>query len=166
MPNQTLLEAAGDISDGIIALRRAIHAEPELGLITPKTRDKIRAELADLPLLHVVFFLHPFVQRLGKFLLVLGLHREQRPPKVQHDRQPHAGQHWRAPEHGVLAGRGFLELEIGGPGLVGLRRRQSDNIRLTGQIHAESALRVGASTVSLAEPKNGKVYRHEIRNSL
>ncbi|MBT0668704.1 amidohydrolase [Novosphingobium profundi] len=34
----------------IVALRRAIHAEPELGLHTPLTRDKIRAELADLPL--------------------------------------------------------------------------------------------------------------------
>ena len=31
-------------------LRRAIHAEPELGLHTPRTRDKIRAALAHLPL--------------------------------------------------------------------------------------------------------------------
>ncbi|MED5544923.1 MAG: M20 family metallopeptidase [Pseudomonadota bacterium] len=38
------------ISERIVALRRAIHAEPELGLHTPLTRDKIRAELADLPL--------------------------------------------------------------------------------------------------------------------
>ena len=34
----------------ITELRRAIHAEPELGLHTPMTRDKIRAALADLPL--------------------------------------------------------------------------------------------------------------------
>jgi hypothetical protein len=34
----------------IVALRRAIHAEPELGLHTPKTRDKVRAALAHLPL--------------------------------------------------------------------------------------------------------------------
>ena len=38
------------IANRIIALRRAIHAEPEIGLHTPKTRDKIRADLADLPL--------------------------------------------------------------------------------------------------------------------
>ncbi|MDE2437188.1 MAG: amidohydrolase [Sphingomonadales bacterium] len=34
----------------IVALRRAIHAEPELGLHTPLTRDKVRAALANLPL--------------------------------------------------------------------------------------------------------------------
>ncbi len=45
-----LLDAARDISDELTALRRAIHAEPELGLHTPLTRDKIRAALADLPL--------------------------------------------------------------------------------------------------------------------
>ena len=33
-----------------VALRRAIHAEPELGLQTPKTLAKVRAALADLPL--------------------------------------------------------------------------------------------------------------------
>lgn len=38
------------VTQRIVALRRAIHAEPELGLHTPLTRDKIRAELADLPL--------------------------------------------------------------------------------------------------------------------
>ncbi|MCJ2182726.1 M20 family metallopeptidase [Novosphingobium sp. 1949] len=38
------------IAERIVALRRAIHAEPELGLHTPLTRDKVRAELADLPL--------------------------------------------------------------------------------------------------------------------
>lgn len=45
-----LLEAATGEADAIVALRRAIHAEPELGLDTPKTRDKVRAALADLPL--------------------------------------------------------------------------------------------------------------------
>jgi amidohydrolase len=45
-----LLEDARAISDRIVALRRAIHAEPELGLLTPLTRDKVRAELADLDL--------------------------------------------------------------------------------------------------------------------
>ncbi len=34
----------------MISLRRAIHAEPELGLETPKTAAKVRAMLADLPL--------------------------------------------------------------------------------------------------------------------
>lgn len=45
-----LLEAAHAISDDIVGLRRAIHAEPELGLHTPRTRDKVRAALAGLPL--------------------------------------------------------------------------------------------------------------------
>ncbi|WP_068077076.1 M20 metallopeptidase family protein [Novosphingobium lentum] len=45
-----LLEQARAAGDGIVALRRAIHAEPELGLHTPKTRDKVRAALAQLPL--------------------------------------------------------------------------------------------------------------------
>lgn len=34
----------------ITALRRAIHADPELGLATPRTMAKVRAALADLPL--------------------------------------------------------------------------------------------------------------------
>lgn len=34
----------------IIALRRAIHREPELGLDCPRTRDKLKAALAGLPL--------------------------------------------------------------------------------------------------------------------
>lgn len=34
----------------LIALRRAIHAEPELGLHTPKTTARVRAALAGLPL--------------------------------------------------------------------------------------------------------------------
>jgi len=50
MLTQTMLEAARAIEPRIIALRRAIHAEPELGLETPLTLDKVRSELADLPL--------------------------------------------------------------------------------------------------------------------
>jgi hippurate hydrolase len=50
MKHETLLEAARAISGEIVDLRRAIHAEPELGLQTPRTRDKIYAALADLPL--------------------------------------------------------------------------------------------------------------------
>ena len=50
MLTENLLEDARSISDRITALRRAIHAEPELGLETPKTLAKVRAELADLPL--------------------------------------------------------------------------------------------------------------------
>ena len=45
-----LLESAREISPRIVALRRAIHAEPELGLETPLTLAKVEAELADLPL--------------------------------------------------------------------------------------------------------------------
>ncbi len=50
MPTTTLFAQAKALSGQLIALRRAIHAEPELGLMTPKTRDKIRADLADLPI--------------------------------------------------------------------------------------------------------------------
>ena len=50
MLTEELLQDARDIADRITALRRAIHAEPELGLQTPKTLAKVRAELADLPL--------------------------------------------------------------------------------------------------------------------
>lgn len=50
MLHQELLEQARGYSDAIVTLRRAIHAEPELGLHTPKTRDKVRAALAHLPL--------------------------------------------------------------------------------------------------------------------
>ena len=49
MPADLLTEARS-LSDKIVALRRAIHAEPELGLMTPKTRDKVRAALAHLPI--------------------------------------------------------------------------------------------------------------------
>jgi len=45
-----LVADAHGLADRLIALRRAIHAEPELGLHTPRTRDKIRAALAHLPL--------------------------------------------------------------------------------------------------------------------
>src|SRR5688572_19944249 len=45
-----LLEQAQGLAPRIVALRRAIHAEPELGLETPLTLAKVRAELAGLPL--------------------------------------------------------------------------------------------------------------------
>ena len=50
MLTEDLLQDARGIADRITALRRAIHAEPELGLETPKTLAKVRAELAGLPL--------------------------------------------------------------------------------------------------------------------
>ena len=50
MLTKDLLESARALSGEIVALRRAIHAEPELGLHTPLTRDKVRAALAGLPL--------------------------------------------------------------------------------------------------------------------
>jgi hippurate hydrolase len=50
MLTQALLDDARAIAERITALRRAIHAEPELGLETPKTLAKARAELAELPL--------------------------------------------------------------------------------------------------------------------
>lgn len=50
MPHAPLLERAQALVGPIVALRRAIHAEPELGLHTPRTRDKVRAALAHLPL--------------------------------------------------------------------------------------------------------------------
>ena len=50
MLTEHLLQDARGIADRITALRRAIHAEPELGLETPKTLGKVKAELADLPL--------------------------------------------------------------------------------------------------------------------
>lgn len=43
-------DAAEAGRDELIALRRAIHSEPELGLDTPRTRDKLEAALAGLPL--------------------------------------------------------------------------------------------------------------------
>jgi amidohydrolase len=50
MLTEDLLQDARSIAERIVMLRRAIHAEPELGLDTPKTLAKVRAELADLPL--------------------------------------------------------------------------------------------------------------------
>ncbi|MFN6935374.1 MAG: M20 family metallopeptidase [Tsuneonella sp.] len=50
MLHPDLLDSAHAISDRIVTLRRAIHAEPELGLQTPKTMAKVRAALAHLPL--------------------------------------------------------------------------------------------------------------------
>jgi hippurate hydrolase len=50
MAELTLLAAAEANAGAMVALRRAVHAEPELGLLTPRTRDKIRAALAHLPL--------------------------------------------------------------------------------------------------------------------
>ena len=50
MLHESLLEDARALTGDIVALRRAIHAEPELGLDTPLTRDKVRAALAHLPL--------------------------------------------------------------------------------------------------------------------
>ena len=48
MLTEDLLVAARAIEPRIVALRRAIHAEPELGLETPLTLAKVRAELADV----------------------------------------------------------------------------------------------------------------------
>lgn len=50
MLHENLIEEARALEGEIVALRRAIHAEPELGLHTPMTRDKVRAALANLPL--------------------------------------------------------------------------------------------------------------------
>lgn len=46
----SLLSEAATFSDSIVALRRAVHREPELGLHTPRTRDKILEALAHLPI--------------------------------------------------------------------------------------------------------------------
>lgn len=43
-------KAAKAGSEELLALRRAIHAEPELGLHCPRTRDKLEAALMGLPL--------------------------------------------------------------------------------------------------------------------
>ena len=54
MNDQAPLEAwtqrADAGAEAMIALRRAIHADPELGLDTPRTRDKLKQALAGLPL--------------------------------------------------------------------------------------------------------------------
>jgi hippurate hydrolase len=44
------VDAAEAGRDELLALRRAIHAEPELGLDCPRTRDKLEHALANLPL--------------------------------------------------------------------------------------------------------------------
>ncbi|MCK9540624.1 MAG: M20 family metallopeptidase [Novosphingobium sp.] len=50
MLHESLIADAQTVAGEITALRRAIHADPELGLGNPRTRDKIRAALAHLPL--------------------------------------------------------------------------------------------------------------------
>lgn len=50
LPGAGWLAAAEALQSETVALRRAIHAEPELGLQTPRTMAKVRAALADLPL--------------------------------------------------------------------------------------------------------------------
>ena len=46
----SLIAESEALSPQLTALRRAIHAEPELGLATPRTRDRIRTALGHLPL--------------------------------------------------------------------------------------------------------------------
>ncbi len=46
----TWSEAAEAVQPSTISLRRAIHADPELGNHCPRTRDKLKAALAGLPL--------------------------------------------------------------------------------------------------------------------
>ncbi|OYX65192.1 MAG: amidohydrolase [Sphingomonadales bacterium 32-64-17] len=50
MLTDTLMDNAAALRDRIVALRRHIHSEPELGLETPLTLAKVKADLADLPL--------------------------------------------------------------------------------------------------------------------
>ncbi len=50
MLTREILAQARAIEPDIVALRRAIYADPELGLHTPRTSDKVRAALAGLPL--------------------------------------------------------------------------------------------------------------------
>lgn len=50
MLRDTLIENAEALAGDLVALRRAIHADPELGLHTPRTVEKVRAALAHLPL--------------------------------------------------------------------------------------------------------------------
>jgi amidohydrolase len=45
-----LTEQARRLQPRTVALRRALHRHPELGLTLPRTRDAVLAELADLPL--------------------------------------------------------------------------------------------------------------------
>ncbi|MEY2399455.1 MAG: hypothetical protein QOJ00_2629 [Actinomycetota bacterium] len=46
----TLLEDARSLQDGTVALRRSLHAHPELGLELPWTQQRVVDELADLPI--------------------------------------------------------------------------------------------------------------------
>jgi len=50
MLHEQMIADAEAFSGEIVALRRAIHREPELGLHTPRTAEKIRMALAHLPL--------------------------------------------------------------------------------------------------------------------
>lgn len=50
MSESTLLEDAHKLQPRVVALRRAIHAEPELGLSLPETRARVLEELSDLDL--------------------------------------------------------------------------------------------------------------------
>lgn len=50
MLHTSLIEDAREIAGEVVSLRRAIHAEPELGLHTPRTCEKVRMALAHLPL--------------------------------------------------------------------------------------------------------------------
>lgn len=50
MLTDDLLRTANALAPDIVALRRAIHREPELGLHTPMTMAKVREALAGLPL--------------------------------------------------------------------------------------------------------------------
>ena len=50
LAEMTLLAQAEALTGAMTSLRRAVHADPELGLHTPRTRAKIRAALAHLPL--------------------------------------------------------------------------------------------------------------------
>ena len=47
---EALLDEAKELLPELVALRRAIHAEPELGLELPKTREKLLERLEALPL--------------------------------------------------------------------------------------------------------------------
>jgi len=47
---QAWVEAGRELLPEMIALRRAIHEEPELGLMTPATNEKVKQALAGLPL--------------------------------------------------------------------------------------------------------------------
>ncbi|MDR8413352.1 M20 family metallopeptidase [Nonomuraea sp. 3-1Str] len=43
-------ESARDLRDELVALRRSLHATPELGLVLPRTQEKVLAALDGLPL--------------------------------------------------------------------------------------------------------------------